>query len=63
METNGNLKYQDKALNCAECGSDFLFEVGEQNFFAIKGYPDPRRCPECRKARKELLATLNGEVR
>ena len=43
----------DKSLVCAECGAAFTFTVGEQEFFASKGYTnEPRRCPECRDARR-----------
>lgn len=43
----------DKTLTCRECGKQFIFTVGEQEFFAAKGFTnDPVRCPECRAARK-----------
>ena len=43
----------DKTLACSECGSSFTFTVGEQEFFASKGYTnEPRRCPTCRESRK-----------
>ncbi len=28
----------DKTLTCVECGSDFTFTVGEQEFFASRGF-------------------------
>ncbi len=43
----------DKTLTCVECGAEFTFTVGEQEFFASRGYTnEPRRCTECRGARK-----------
>ena len=43
----------DKTLTCMECGSAFTFTVGEQEFFASKGYTnEPKRCPSCREARR-----------
>jgi CxxC-x17-CxxC domain-containing protein len=43
----------DKTLTCADCGYEFTFTAGEQAFFASKGYTnEPRRCPQCRSARK-----------
>lgn len=40
----------DIQLNCRDCGRDFVFSVGEQEFFAQKGYTNrPTRCPECRQ--------------
>ena len=44
---------EDKTLVCKDCGKEFIFTVGEQEFFKEKGFDnDPVRCPECRKARK-----------
>lgn len=43
----------DKPLTCVECGYAFTFTVGEQEFFASKGFTnEPSRCPQCRAARK-----------
>ena len=43
----------DKTLTCVECAQDFTFTVGEQEFFASKGFTnEPSRCPQCRAARK-----------
>ncbi len=45
--------YQDKTLNCKDCGRDFIFSASEQEFYAEKGFEnEPARCPECRAARK-----------
>ena len=45
--------YQDKDLQCADCGGTFAFTSEEQEFFASKGYTnEPKRCPACRQARK-----------
>ena len=46
--------YTDRTLTCADCGQDFVFTAGEQEFYASKGFSsDPRRCPDCRRKRKE----------
>ncbi len=43
----------DKTLTCVECGYEFTFTAGEQEFFASKGYTnEPKRCTQCRGARK-----------
>lgn len=42
----------DKTLNCRDCGTDFMFTAGEQEFFSQKGFSEPTRCPACRAARK-----------
>ena len=48
----------DKQLTCKDCNTEFIFTKGEQEFYAGKGFPDPMRCPDCRKAKKE--AKKNG---
>ena len=47
------MSYSDKTLACRDCGQNFVFTVGEQEFFASRGFTnEPSRCPECRAARK-----------
>ena len=45
--------FQDKSIQCSDCGTTFTFSAEEQEFFASKGYTnEPKRCPACREARK-----------
>ena len=45
--------YQDKTLVCKECGKEFVFTAGEQEFYAERGFQnEPQRCKACRDARK-----------
>ena len=45
--------FQDKTLICKECGNEFVFTAGEQEFYAEKGFEkEPLRCKACRDARK-----------
>ena len=45
--------FQDKTLQCADCGADFIFTAQEQEFFASKGFTnEPKRCLACRQNRK-----------
>lgn len=45
--------YEDKILVCKDCGKEFVFTAGEQEFFAQKGLDkEPKRCKNCRMARK-----------
>jgi CxxC-x17-CxxC domain-containing protein len=47
------MSYADKTLTCRDCGSEFVFTAGEQEFYAQKGFTnEPTRCPACRQARK-----------
>ena len=44
---------EDKVLNCRDCGNQFVFTAGEQEFYQQRGFTnEPTRCPECRAARK-----------
>lgn len=45
--------YNDKTIACKDCGTDFIFSAGEQEFFAQKGFDnEPIRCKECRDKKK-----------
>ena len=45
--------YEDKTLVCKECGKEFVFTAGEQEFYAERGFQnEPQRCKPCRDARK-----------
>ncbi len=45
--------FQDKSIQCCDCGATFTFTADEQEFFASKGYTnEPKRCPSCRQTRK-----------
>ncbi len=47
------MAFKDKTLECSDCGSEFTFSADEQEFFQTRGYTnEPKRCPECREARK-----------
>ena len=51
--------YEDKTLVCKECGNEFIFTAGEQEFYAEKGLVnEPKSCKACRDARK---AAIRGE--
>ncbi len=53
--------YQDKTLVCRDCGNEFVFTAGEQEFYAEKGFQnEPTRCRECRQARKATRNNGNG---
>ena len=45
--------FQDKTLVCKDCGKEFVFTAGEQEFYAEKGFQnEPVRCKDCRSSRK-----------
>ena len=45
--------YSDRTIQCSDCGADFVFTAAEQEFFEQKGFRIPRRCKECRKAKRD----------
>ena len=48
------MAYEDKILECADCGASFTFSASEQEFFASKGFTnEPKRCLRCRQEKKD----------
>ena len=54
------LLYSDKVLTCADCSQDFVFTASEQDFYATRGFTDPRRCSSCRASRKAARGDTGG---
>jgi CxxC-x17-CxxC domain-containing protein len=44
--------YADRVLTCSDCSKEFTFTASEQEFYADRGFSEPRRCAECRAIRK-----------
>ena len=48
------VSFVDKLLTCRDCGKEFVFTGGEQQFYASKGLQhEPRRCNDCRNNRRQ----------
>ena len=48
------MAFADKTLVCRDCGAEFVFSVGEQEFYKSRGLEnEPGRCAECRSARRQ----------
>ena len=48
------MDFQDKNLTCKDCGKEFVWASGEQQFYADKGLQNPPgRCQDCRKQKKD----------
>lgn len=44
---------EDKKIKCIDCGEEFVFTVGEQEFYKQNGFEnEPKRCKSCRDAKK-----------
>ena len=50
----------DRTLTCADCGAEFIFTTGEQEFFNSRGFTnDPKRCQACRSSRRAEMRSGN----
>ena len=57
------MAFEDKVLTCRDCGQEFVFTAGEQEFYAEKGFTnEPSRCRECRQARKQAQGARSGRA-
>ena len=52
--------YNDRTLTCADCGNEFSFSSSEQQFYADRGFTEPRRCASCRASRKAARGDSGG---
>ena len=47
------MAFVDETLVCKDCGKEFIFSAGEQEFYAEKGFENkPVRCRDCRDKRR-----------
>ena len=45
-------EFVDRILKCSDCGADFVFTAGEQQFFHDKNFKnEPKRCKACKTSR------------
>lgn len=54
---------EDKILACQDCGKDFIFTVGEQEFYKEKGFDnepkDVRDAEKKRNSKEDNLETID----
>jgi hypothetical protein len=53
---NKNDMFADHAftmIKCQDCGKYFIFGVQEYEWYTARGYDLPKRCKDCRNARRE----------
>ena len=55
--------YEDKTLVCKECGQEFVFTAGEQEFYAERGFQTPARLPPAAPASTSPLPALPAAAR
>lgn len=47
------MEKQDKTIVCKDCGQEFVFTVGEQEFYESRGLThEPVRCKACRDKKR-----------
>jgi CxxC-x17-CxxC domain-containing protein len=45
-------EFKDRMLTCVDCGTEFVFTAGEQQFFYEKSFRnEPKRCRNCKTKR------------
>ena len=55
------MPYTDRTLICVDCGAEFVFTADDQEFHASRGFTnEPKRCPDCRRARKAARGDAGG---
>jgi len=43
-------EFADRMLRCADCGEEFVFTAGEQQFYYDKSFRnEPKRCKNCKR--------------
>jgi len=57
------MEFQDRVLQCVDCGAEFVFTAGEQMFFHDKHLKnEPKRCKPC-KAKRIAVVSSQGDHR
>ena len=47
---------ESRSLVCADCSTAFEFSVAEQEHFGARGFAEPKRCRNCRAAKRRAQA-------
>src|ERR1041385_5042738 len=56
------MEFQDRILNCVDCGAEFIWTAGEQLFFADKNFKnEPKRCKDCKAKRNARMSQPQRE--
>lgn len=57
------MSFEPKTLTCTDCGTNFIFSVGEQQFFAQRNLTNiPKRCSSCRLSMRYARAGRDVSV-
>lgn len=53
--TESGIDFKDETITCVDCLQDFTWTYGEQIYFRDRKLSPPRRCPQCREARRKRI--------
>jgi CxxC-x17-CxxC domain-containing protein len=57
------MEFQDRTLRCVDCGAEFVWTAGEQQFYADKNFKnEPKRCKGCKVKRASRPAGPVGPM-
>lgn len=57
-------EFQDRVLKCIDCGAEFVFTAGEQQFFHDKNFKnEPKRCKPCKAKRQDSAGGPGGHMK
>jgi CxxC-x17-CxxC domain-containing protein len=52
-------EFEDQSILCIDCGKDFVWTIGEQNFYRDKELQNPpKRCKTCKQAKNERISSI-----
>ena len=54
------MDYEDKNIQCSDCGDEFVHPAEDQARYAERGFNDPKRCRPCRAKRKAESGSGSG---
>ena len=58
------MEFQDRNLKCVDCGTEFVFTSGEQQFYHDKEFRnEPKRCKACKTRRQSSGDRAGGAGR
>lgn len=63
VEETSTPKEKTITRRCKECGKDFTYSVTEAEWLKANGLEPYKRCPACRKKRKEEREKQNAETK
>lgn len=60
MERKLQENLHDQIIRCGDCGAGFILTYGERQFYFDRKLNLPKRCPECRRKRRQGRGVTNG---